>query len=155
MVTKYGDFHHPNNLSDKNDFTENYKKAISYVNDGLTVKDACVVVFGITDRTFRNWYNWAIDDIENGFNESESNLIKLMLGLAKADAELHRKLSKKAQEIALNDGNVSMIQFLLKTRYGYSEKSKAELEVTNDNAPITFNIVPMTPNKEDDNENNY
>lgn len=152
MVTNQGDFTHPYKL-EKN-FQANYEKAINYVRDGLTVKDAYVSVFGISERTFRNWYNSALDDMEAGFTADESNLIKLIIGLSKEDAELNRKLSKKAFDIAINDGNVSMIQFLLKTRYGYSEKTKHEIEATNENAPITFNIVPMTPN-EAENENNY
>lgn len=155
MVTKNGDFHHPNNLNDNKGFNNNYDKAIGYVKDGLPVKEACILTFGITDRTFRNWEKWAIEDIEAGFTADESNLIKLMIGLLKEDLNLNRKLTKKAFEIALNENDTKMIQFLLKTRYNYSEKTKHEIEATNDNAPVTFNIVPMKPIDEGEDENNY
>ena len=142
MVTNQGDFTHPYKL--EKDFKANYEKAISYVRDGLTVKDACVSVFGISERTFRNWYNCALDDMEAGFNESESNLIKLIVGLSKEDAELNRKLSKKAFDIAINDDNVSMLQFLLKTRFNYTDKTKHDIEFTNDK-DVSFNINIVEP----------
>lgn len=153
MVTKQGDFHQPTKLYDKNGFAKNYEKALLVVRDGLTVENTCIAVFGITGRTFRNWKKWAFEDIEAGFTSEDSNLIKLILGLSKEDLELNRKVSKKAFDVAINDGDVKMIKFLLKTRYGYNEKTKHEIEATN-NAPFTFNIVPMTPN-EAENENNH
>ena len=128
---------------------------IGYVKDGLPVKEACILTFGITDRTFRNWEKWAIEDIEAGFTADESNLIKLMVGLLKEDLNLHRKLTKKAFEIALYDNDTKMIHFLLKTRYNYSEKTKHEIEANSDTAPVTFNIVPMKPIDEGEDENNY
>lgn len=150
MVTNQGDFHQPTKLYDSNNFAKNYEKAINYVKDGLRVKETCMIVFNITDRTFRNWQNWAIDDLEAGFTSEESNLIKLITGLSREDMELNRKLSKKAFDIAINDGDTNMIKFLLKTRYGYNEKTKHEIETTLENAPITFHFVDMKPNNNDD-----
>ena len=155
MVTNQGDFHQPTNLSDKKDFDKKYNAAISYVKDGLTVQDTCIAVFGITDRTYRNWENWAIDDLEAGFTADESNLIKLMMGLLKEDINLNRKLTKKAFEIALNENDTKMIQFLLKTRYGYNEKTTHKIEAPNESAPITFQFVDMKPLNEGEDENNY
>ena len=48
------------------------------------------------------------------------------------------------------EDNPQMNQFLLKTRYGYKEKKQTDVEITNENAPISFNIVPMSPNEEDE-----
>lgn len=149
MVTKQGDFTHPYKL--EKDFQANYEKAINYVKDGLTVKDSCIAVFGITDRTFRNWEKSAIEDLEAGFTAEESNLIKLIIGLSREDLELCRKLSKKAFDIALNDNDTKMIQFLLKTRYGYTDKTTHDVELSSkDDYSFNINIVGM---KEAENEN--
>lgn len=152
MTTNLGDFHQPHNLADNKNFASNYEKAISYVKDGLSVKDTCIAVFGITDRTYRNWEKWAIDDIEAGFTADDSNLIKLIFGLSREDINLNRKLSKKAKEVAL-DGDVKMLQFLLKTRYGYTDKTKHDVKVSsNENMEFKINIVDS---KGVANENNY
>lgn len=140
MVTKHGDFHHPYKL-EKN-FNANYEKAIKMVRDGLPIKDTCIAVFGITDRTFRYWEKSAIEDLEAGFNETESKLIKLIKGLSEENIKLHAKLTKKALDIAINESNVNMIQFLLKTRFGYSDKTNHEVELnTKDDVKFNINIV--------------
>ena len=102
-----------------------------------------------SNKTYHNWFNWAIEDIDAGFDETESNLIKLFIGLAKADARLHARLSKTAIHMAVDNENTQMLQFLLKTRYGYSEKNKSSVEISSNDAPISFNIVDMKPNEDD------
>jgi len=149
MPTPLGDFHHPDKLNDRNRFDDRYEEAIKCVRDGLPPKDACVYVWGVSDKTYKNWLRWALEDVEAGFDETESNLIKLMIGLAKEDANLHKRLSKRAIEMAL-DNNTQMLQFLLKTRYGYTEKTKQEVDVSVDDTPVKFEIVDMQPIDEDD-----
>ena len=144
MVTKQGDFTHPYKL--EKDFKANYEKSINMVKDGLTVKDSCIAVFGITDRTFRNWEKSAIEDLEAGFTADESNLIKLMMDLSKENIELCRKLSKKAFDMAINGDNANMVQFLLKTRYGYTDKTKHSFEVEEkEDFNFSINIVDAKP----------
>lgn len=150
MPTPLGDFHHPH-LLHRGDFEEKYQLAITCVRDGMPPLDACQLAFGtINPRTFDKWRRDALSDIEAGFDEEDSNLIKLMRGLAKADQDLHRSLIKQGVKIA-TDGNVNMLQFLLKTKYNYSEKTKSEVQVsTEEEAPIRFEIVDMQPNEEED-----
>lgn len=149
MPTPLGDFHQPDKLLDSNGFKEKYEIAIEYARDGLPIQDICIVVFGVTRSQFSRWFKWVAEDIEAGFDETDSNLIKLFMGIAKEDAILHRKLKKKGIEMAL-DGHSQMLQFILKTSYGYSEKTKTELEVSSDEeAPIKFEIVDMQPNEDD------
>lgn len=146
MPTPMGDFHHPDKLVDSNDFKTKYAKAINYVSDGLPPQEACTLVFGVAKRTFRKWVEWAMEDIEAGFDESESNLIKLMIGLAQEDAKLHKRISETAISIAVDERNTQMIQFLLKTRFGYAEKSKSEVEVsTDDETNFNINIIESKP----------
>ena len=149
MPSVNGDFYHARRL-EKPDFEENLKLAINCVHDGMPPYDACQLAFGtINPHTFSRWKTEAISDIEAGYDEEDSNLIKLMVSLAKADQDLHRKLAKQGIKIAI-DGNVNMLQFLLKTKYNYSEKTKSEVQVTADEAPIKFEIVDMKPNEEED-----
>lgn len=151
MPTPLGDFHHPDRLLDKNGFDKKYKSVIKYVDEGLPAADACTLVFGLaSNKTYHNWFNWAVEDIEAGFDETESNLIKLFVGLAEADARLHARLSRTAIHMAVDKENSQMLQFLLKTRYGYSEKTKSQVEISTDDAPIAFNIVDMEADEEND-----
>ena len=148
MPTPQGDFHQPHPLSDKKGFDERYKRAIKECEEGLPPKEAIELAFDIIFTRLRwyEWNKWVIEDISAGFDSKDSNLIKLMLGLAAVDKGLHKRLSKKAIEAA-EDGNANMIQFMLKTRYGYSEKTKTDVEITSDDTPIKFEIVNMTPNE--------
>lgn len=150
MPTPLGDFHQPDALLDRKGFDEKYERAIRYARDGLPAKDICMMLFGVSLRQYTNWVKWVEEDLEAGFDETESNLIKLILGIAKEDAKLHKRLSKTAIEMAIDDKNSQMLQFLLKTRYGYTEKTKSELEVSSkEEAPIKFEIVDMQPNDEE------
>ena len=149
MPTELGDFHQPHALLDRRGFPEKYEQAIELARDGVPARDICVSVFGIGSNQFDNWFKWAYDDIEDGFTEEESNLIKLILGIAREDVKLHRRLTKTAINMAVNE-NSQMLQFLLKTRYGYSEKTKSEVAVSSrDETPVKFEIVDMTPNDEE------
>lgn len=150
MVTPQGgDFHHPYKL--ERDFDKKYKQAMAAAKDGLPAKDVCVLVFGITERQFDTWKKMYTDDVENDFTASDSNLIKLFDGLRKNDVNLHRNLSKTAIEMAIEDRNPNMTQFLLKTKYGYSEKNATDVNVNVDeDSPIKFEIVDMTPNDEEE-----
>ena len=148
MVTPLGDFHHPYRL-EKN-FDENYKKAVEYAKKGVPARDIVMGIFNITIKQFYNWQDFYHDDVEHGFDASESKLIKLFDALKKEDTHLHMRLSETAVSMAIDDRNPVMVQFLLKTKYGYSEKTKQEIEFNNEDTPIKFEIVDMTPNDEEE-----
>ena len=136
---------------DRNGFKEKYPLAVKYCKEGLPPKQAIELAFDviIDSRKYNEWFRYAMDDMEAGFDASESNLIKLFLALSKADNGLHKRLAKRAIDVA-EDGNPVMLQFMLKTRYGYTEKTQTDIDITTDDAPIAFNIVPMTPNEEEE-----
>ena len=150
MPTELGDFHQPHPLSDRKGFDKRYEEAIERCKNGLPPKEAVEVAFDVMVSTqkWSDWKRFARQDIAAGFDSNDSNLIKLLLGLAKVDHALHENLVSKAFEMAENNPNMN--QFLLKTRYGYTEKRKTDVEITNENTPITFNIVDMTPNEEEE-----
>lgn len=150
MPTELGDFHHPLKLGEGEEFKKKYQKALNYAEEGLPAKDACVLAFGISKWTYDSWWKMYKADVVDGFTDEDSNLIKLFNGLSRKDALLHLKLKKTAMDIAVNDKNVPMLQFLLKTGYGYSEKTKAEVDISIDDAPVKFEIVDMTPNEEEE-----
>lgn len=148
MTTPSGDFHHPDALAPWKGFDEKYEKAIELAKDGVPAEDICMGVFGTSKRQFRNWIKYYQSDVEAGYDEEDSNLIKLLLGIAKEDLKLHRKLSKKGIDMAL-DGNSQMLQFLLKTRYGYAERSKSEVELsTEEDTNFNINIVESKPRED-------
>ena len=146
MPTELGDFHQPRALFDKNGFKEKLPKAVDAVRDGLPAREACMLVFGIGKESFKKWKKWYEDDVNAGFDETESNLIKLMKELSKEDISLHRRFTKTAVRIATEEDNVNMLQFMLKTRFGYSEKNKSEVELsTDEETNFQINIVESKP----------
>lgn len=150
MPTETGDFHQPYVLLDKNGFDENFKKAQGYCRRGLPARESVESAFNIILPPYKwnKWRRWVEEDVADGFTDEDSNLIKLFLGMAKIDNNLHLKLAEKAFDMA-DDGDPEMVKFLLKTRYDYSEKKRTDVEITNDDAPISFNIVDMKPNEDD------
>ena len=152
MPTPHGDFHQPHPLTNRKGFDKRYEEAIERCKNGLPPKEAIEVAFDVilSSQKWSDWKRFAREDIAAGFDSEDSNLIKLLLGLAKIDHGLHENLASRAFKMA--EDNPQMNQFLLKTRYGYKEKKQTDVEITNENAPITFNIVDMTPNEEDEEE---
>ena len=147
MPTPHGDFHHPKYL--EKDFDKNLEKCIKAVKDGLPPMNACVLVFGIHPETYKKWYTWARDDMDAGFDETESNLIKLILALSQNDERLHRRLMRTAQKMAIDDESATMLKFLLETRYDYTPKKKSEVDIgTKEDTTFNINIVESKP-KED------
>lgn len=151
MPKENGEPRYPNKLKmERTDFKKKLKRTIEDIEDGLPPADALILSFGIADiSTYRNWIKWAKEDIEQGFTEKDSRLIELILEIAKADAKLHKKLAHTAVRLAVEDYDSKMLQFLLKTRYGYTEKTKSKVELSNDEeAPVKFVFTDMTPNEE-------
>lgn len=151
MPTDMGDFHHPHPLSDSNWTDEKYIKAIKYCEEGLPPRDATELAFGvlIPKWKWRRWTTWVIEDMEAGFDEEDSNLIKLMIALSKQDQMLHKTLSRLAIASA-KSGNPNMQQYLLNTRFGYTEKTSTEIDLNIEDTPVVFNIVDMKPNEEEE-----
>lgn len=151
MPTGLGDFHHPHPLDDYKGFSERYERAIKHCEEGLPPRDAAELAFDtlIPQWKWRRWTRWAIEDMEAGFDEEDSNLIKLMIGLSKKDQMLHKSLSKLAIASA-KAGNPNMQQYLLNTRFGYTEKTSTEIDLNVEDTPVVFNIVDMKPNEEEE-----
>ena len=151
MPTPLGDFHHPQLLCDSNWTDEKYTKAIKHCEEGLPPRDATELAFGvlIPQWKWRRWTRWTIEDMEAGFDEEDSNLIKLMIGLSEKDQMLHKDLSKLAIASA-KAGNANMQQYLLNTRFGYTEKTSTEIDLNVEDTPVVFNIVDMKPNEEEE-----
>lgn len=145
MPTKDGDPHYPYILQKR--YKETKEKVIAAVTRGLPPNKAFVSV-GLTEHRYRNWYNWAIEDIEAGFTDTP--LVNFMVAVAQANEKVHERLIDKGLELA-DEGDASMIQFLLKTRFGYDTKKKTEVELSgNKKAPVTFQIVDMKPLENDE-----
>ena len=145
MPTKDGDPHYPYILQKR--YKETKDKVTAAVERGLPPNKAFVSV-GLTEHRYRNWYNWAIEDIEAGFTDTP--LVNFMTAVAQANEKVHERLIDKGLELA-DEGDASMIQFLLKTRFGYDTKKKTEVELSgNKKAPVTFQIVDMKPLENDE-----
>ena len=149
MVTPAGDFHHPYKL-EKN-YPENKEKVLKAIRDGMSPRDACVMTFGMLDRQWRRWVEFVEDDIANGFDETESNLIDLFLSMAKEEMSLRQQLERKANYMALEDDNVEMLKFLLERRHGYTRQTKKDVDVAvKEEVPVKFEFVNMTPTENEE-----
>ena len=145
MPTKDGDPHYPYMLQKR--YKETKDKVIAAVKRGLPPRNAFISV-GIAGRQYDRWYDMAVEDIEAGFTDTP--LIKFMTEVAQANEKIHERLIDKSLDLA-DEGDTSMIQFLLKTRYGYDTKKKTEVELSgNKKAPVTFQIVDMKPLENDE-----
>lgn len=145
MPTPGGNPHYPDIL--KKRYKETKDKLIAAVERGLPPKNAFISV-GLSKYQYYDWCNYAKEDIEAGFTDTP--LINLMIEVAQANEKVHERLIDKGLELA-DDGDASMIQFLLKTRFGYDTKKKTEVELSgNKKAPVTFQIVDMKPLENDE-----
>lgn len=148
MVNPDGSFHQPYKLSTKNGFQQKYKKTLKYISEGMTPRDAVILVFQIPELRWYEWVRKAEDDIANGGTAKDSNLIKLIIGIAGANLNTKRRLERKTLDLALDDDepNVEMIKFLLERRFGYKKKSQKDVEVsTKDDFNFNVNIVESKP----------
>lgn len=150
MVTSQGDFHHPYKVHNQN-YKENKEKVLKAISNGMSPKDACIMVFGILERQWYRWMEFVEDDIANGFDETESALIDLFLSMAKEEMNLRQQLEKKANSLALNEDNVEMLKFLLERRHGYTKQTKKDVDVAvKEEVPIKFEFVDMTPTENEE-----
>jgi hypothetical protein len=149
MVTPMGDFHHPDRLCF--DYPEKKKQIIEAIKDGMTPKDATMMVVGITRGTWQNWVKYAEDDMSKGFTEEDSRLIDLMLSMASEELTLRRRLEKRANRLALYEDNTDMLKFLLERRHGYKKETKKDVDIeVKDEVPVKFEFVDMTPTENED-----
>lgn len=149
MVTPSGDFHHPDKLC--YDYPEKKKKILEGIKDGMKPEDATRMVLGISHVQWQNWLNYFEDDITHGFDETESNLIDLMLSMASEELTLRRRLERRANSLALDDDNVDMLKFLLERRHGYKKQTQKDVDVeVKDDIPVKFEFVDMTPTDNED-----
>ena len=131
-----GDFHQPIRLL--KDYESNTKKVLESIDDGLPPKNAVMMVFGITSNQWYVWRKYVEEDLEDGFTEEDSPLIKLFMRMADHEEKLHQQLVSKAREMAL-DENTEMLKFLLERRFNYKKTSKNEVEHST-KEDTTFNI---------------
>ena len=132
-------YHRPNALVNEIDTRENTEEAIAMIKDGIPIAEAVSAAFNVSPKRWYYWVKDAEEDIENGYRSTE--LIDLVFKLTKADIEVHRKFSKRAQDLALDDEepNVEMLKFLMERRYGYKKQSSQEVEVSTPE-DFSFNI---------------
>ena len=134
-------FHNPKALG------ENYKaktaKCVEYIKeDGMKVREAAMLVFGISYSTFSRWKKEAIDDLTDGWTGTPLQYV--IRELYKADVASGRKLTRRARQLALDEEepNVEMLKFLLERRHGYRKQSKKDVEVsTTDDFNFNINIT--------------
>lgn len=134
-------YHHPTALD--HNYKKKTKKAVEYIKeDGMKVREAAMLVFGISYSTFSRWKKEALEDLTNGYTGTQLQYV--IRELYKADVDSGRKLTRKARELALDDEepNVEMLKFLLERRHGYRKQSKKDVEVsTADDFNFNINIV--------------
>lgn len=121
-------------MMDKPDWKDKEKKILEAVEKGLPTRNAFVYA-GLTKWLYDQWRKALYDDLENGVLNTP--FVKFMLKLFSKDEELHLQLIEKAREIALEDDNPKMVQYLLDSRYKYSRKQEVEVSTAED---TTFNI---------------
>lgn len=145
MPTKSGEPHHPIFL--QTDYKKKLDTAMEMVKKGLPPKNA-LRAMGVHNQTWYRWLQFIDEDIKAGFTDTP--LIKFMARLAEVDEETHADLAGTAIKKA-NEGDTQMLMFLLKTRYGYKDSKKQEVELsTKEEAPVVFNVVPMKPLENDE-----
>lgn len=144
------DYHRPYALINEIETRENTEKAIELINDGIPIAEAVSVAFNISPKRWYYWVKDAEEDIEKGFRSTE--LINLVMKITAADVQVHRKFSKRAQEIALDpeEPSVEMLKFIMERRYGYKKKSQKEVEVSTPE-DFSFNINITDSKKKDGN----
>ena len=133
------DYHEPYVL--KKNWKANMKKVTEYIQeDGLRVDKAVALAFGVHEKTWFMWQKYVQEDEENGYHDTK--LMQVYYGVIKANAKGERKMARKANEMALVDGNPEMVKFILERRYGYKKTSAKEVEVaTKDDLNFNINIV--------------
>jgi len=140
MPTKLGKPHEPKFL--QNDYKKKFDTAAEMVRKGLPPKNA-LKAMGVHEQTWYSWVRFVEEDIEAGFTNTP--LVKFMTRLAAIDEETHQDLVGEAISKA-KDGDSQLLMFLLKTRYGYKDSKKQEVELsTKEDAPVVFNVVDMKP----------
>lgn len=151
MPKPNGDFYSSPILDKYNDkdYDHELEKCVEAVKDGLPPVNACMLVFGIHESTYSRWYRQVTEDIEAGFDETDSRMIRLILALSQNDQKLHKRLIKTATKMAIDDESATMLKFLLETRYDYAPKKKSEVELAT-KEDTTFNINIVESKKKDD-----
>lgn len=141
-------YHRPYALVNEIETRENTQEAIAMIKDGVPIADAVSAAFNVSPKRWYYWVKDAEEDIDKGYKNTE--LIDLVLALTAADIKVHRKFSKRAQDLALDDEepSVEMLKFLMERRYGYKKTSSKEVEVS---TPDDFNFnINITESKNKD-----
>lgn len=98
---------------------------------------------GLPATLYEDWQRRFPKELEKGVIDSP--FIKFMIRLASKNEYHHKKLLKKANEIALDgDGNAKMVQYLLDTTHKYSKKQEVEVATAEDTT-FQINIIDSTP----------
>lgn len=149
MPTPNNNPHLPNSFANK-DLDSKLTQIKNRIDDGLEVWESVCEVIGIHKRQFYRWREYVEEDLEAGFTEEDSELIRFMMEVSKYDLASKRVFTSTAKQMAL-DGDADMLKFILERRYGMKKSSKNEVEVTGDEKkPVSFTIVDMKPNENDE-----
>ena len=145
MVTESGDFHHPYALYkgiSKEEFLKMKAEVLELVHDAVKPKDAVMAIFHVTESAWYDWQDYYVDDLEKGYNRSESRLICLLDDLRKKDVTTQRLFTKRMKDLSLKDGNVEATKFMLERRYGFKKESRKAVDVsTSDDFNFNINIT--------------
>lgn len=147
MASEYP-YHYPNALRSPDQY-EKEQEAIALIKDGVPIADAVAAAYNVSPKRWYYWVKDAEEDIEKGIRSSD--LISLVYKLTAVDINIHRKFSKRAQQLALDpdEPSVEMLKFLMERRYGYKKKSQQEVEVSTPD-DFSFNINITESQKKDE-----
>lgn len=131
------------------DFEENLEKALNLIENGTNARDAVMIAFEITKETWYKWRKYYEEDVEDGFNNTASNLILLFEKISNADLTAKSNLEQRAYKRALTDETPDMLKFVLERRFDYIKKNKSDVEVGT-KEDTTFNINIVKPEEKKD-----
>lgn len=109
------------------------------VRKGMRVKSAIIKNASISKHTAGYWYRDCVKELEDG--KTDTPLIRLFVQAGVGDAEFESRVLDVANRL-MDEGDSSMVQFLMKTRLGYKSTSKKEVEMsTKEDTTFNINIV--------------
>jgi len=140
-------YHYP--YAVRKDYKKKLDTCLAGIRDGMKVQDAVSMAYGVDKRRWFEWVDMVMEDMEKGITNSP--LINAVMKISQGHSNAGRRLTKRANELALDDEapNVEMLKFLLERNYGFTKTSQQEVAVS---APdeFSFNINITESEKKDD-----
>lgn len=140
MVTPaLGKPHSPAKLKDKKAETLK-RQIIEGIESGLSLTDAFQYA-GLSRHTYQYWRRCYLEDVEAGY--TNTNLIKFMNEVMRADSGLKKRISEAMLEKALDEKDTRMLMYLADNRIGYANRRKNQLELGSGSNNVQINIIDM------------